>query len=88
MDFKDLIFLVEQVELAESAPEREIIEEDIVEEDEGIDVPDRLRDLIFKMRAYSEPLQESVQGDYCMGVESGLEMAAEMLENLLREMGE
>lgn len=85
MELRELIYLIEQggagTDVSVSEPEAEWAEE-------SVDVAERLNDLIFKMRAYSEPLNESVQGGYCLGVEAGLEMAAEMLENLLREMGE
>lgn len=84
MDFKELIFLIEQGGVESETPSSE--PEQVVEE--SVDVSERLTDLIFKMRAYSEPLTESAHGGYCMGVEAGLEMAAEMLENLLREIGE
>ncbi len=83
-DLRDFIYLIEQVD---SSPE-EPLPIEIDEEIEQIDMADRLADLVFKMRAHSEPLNESAEGDYCLGFESGLEMAAEMLENLIREIKE
>jgi hypothetical protein len=40
---------------------------------------EKLRDAVFKMRSYAE----TTGGDYSLGFESGLEMAAGMIENIL-----
>lgn len=45
---------------------------------------ERLGDMVFKLRAHSSP----AEGDFALGEEAGCEMAAEMLENLLRQMGD
>jgi hypothetical protein len=59
----------------------------VVEESESVDVHGHMANLVFKLRAHSEPLNESFDADYSVGVEAGLEMAATMLENLMRQMG-
>lgn len=58
---------------------------EIIEEAE-VPVTDLLSDLVFKLRAHSEPLNESLAGDYSLGVEAGCEMAAEMIENLIKQL--
>lgn len=47
-----------------------------------IDIPSRLEDIVFRLRSYSE----TTGGDYSDGFEDGLEMAAEMIENLLNSI--
>lgn len=90
MDLRELIFLIEQAGMEEGTVV--VPTDDEPELFEEVNVAERLTDLVFKMRSYQEPLMEStvdsVQSAYCDGVEVGLGMAAEMLENLLREMGE
>jgi hypothetical protein len=48
-------------------------------EEQSINVPERLREIVFRLRAHSD----DTGGDYSFGFESGCEMAAEMVENLL-----
>jgi hypothetical protein len=83
-ELREIIYLIEQAD----ADVPLAVEHPIVEtHSPSLDVSGRLADIVFKMRAYSEPLTESVQDDsYSTGVEAGLEMAAEMLENLIREL--
>ena len=38
------------------------------------------RDVVFKLRAF----MESAGGDYALGVEHGMQRAAEMIENIIR----
>jgi hypothetical protein len=84
---KELRDFITVVDFAYSVSEPQ----NIIEESFDYDVPsveDRLADLVFKLRSHSEPLNESVDGDYSLGVESGCEMAAEMIENLIRQLGD
>jgi hypothetical protein len=82
-DLRDYITVIEN-----AWSEDEVAIEPVVETiDEGINVADRLSDLVFKLRAHSEPLNETLAGDYGLGVEAGCEMAAEMIENLIRQLG-
>lgn len=62
------------------------IEENVPEEIEEppVDYSARLADIVFKLRSYSEP----TGGDYSLGFEQGLEMAAQMIENLINTMGD
>ena len=83
-ELREIIYLIEQADA--DVPLAVEYTPDVTEE-VSVDVSGRLAEMVFKMRAYSEPLTESVQDDtYCTGVEAGLEMAAEMLENLIREL--
>jgi hypothetical protein len=67
------------------APE-EILLEDFVpaEHDEALDlrVEDELEGLIFKLRSYQDP--EASQD--AMGIEMGMTMAADMLQNVLDKL--
>jgi hypothetical protein len=49
-----------------------------------VDHSQRLADMLFKLRSYTDP----TGGDYSLGYEQGLEMAAQMIENLINAMGE
>lgn len=71
-------------------PSHEIIEEGFEEAfvDDTPTLEERLADIVFKLRSHSEPLNESLDGDYSLGVEAGFEMAAEMIENLIRQLGD
>lgn len=51
--------------------EEEIVEHPMIQE---------CRDLVFKLRAF----MESEGGDYGLGVEMGMQRAAEMMENVIR----
>lgn len=82
-DLRDFITAVEQAWSVEEPLTESVLE--IIEED-AIPVSDLLSDLVFKLRAHSEPLNESLEGDYSLGVEAGCEMAAAMLENLIRQL--
>jgi hypothetical protein len=42
------------------------------------DISQRLADIVFKLRSYTDP----TGGEYSLGFEEGLEMAARMIENL------
>lgn len=81
-DFIDVIYSVSATEEVREA----LVEDTHMPE---IHVTDRLADLVFKLRSHSEPLMESASAqDYSLGVEAGCEMAAEMIENLIRQLGE
>jgi len=79
-DYNQMRKFIDLMETAPATPAPEITP--VVEE--PINVPDRLGEILFKIRAYSEP----TGGEFSMGFESGLEMAAEMIEGLLNTMGE
>lgn len=49
-----------------------------------VDVTDKLSDILFKLRSYSD----ATGGEYSLGFEQGLEMASTMIENLINNMGE
>ena len=85
---KELRDFITVVDFASSEDEPQtVIEESF--DDAAPSVEDRLADLVFKLRSHSEPLNESVGGDdYSLGVEAGCEMAAEMIENLIRQLGD
>lgn len=80
-DFRHLINLMEfQAAVPEPvapAPEPEVM-------DESVSIEERLEDIVFKLRSHSS----SSEGDMALGEEAGCEMAAEMIENLLRQMGD
>lgn len=63
------VVLVEHVE--EAPPEVEV-EHPILQE---------CRDLVFKLRAFME---SDAGGDYALGVETGMQRAADMVENLIK----
>lgn len=48
-----------------------------------IDYPERLADIVFKLRSHLD----DTGGEYSLGFEQGLEMAARMIDNLIN-MGE
>lgn len=75
------------IEQAWSAEEPEIVIQPVIVE-EFVSVSDLLADLVFKLRVYSEPLNEAFGDNYNLGVEAGCEMAAEMLQNLIRQLSE
>lgn len=47
-------------------------------------VVSRLEDLVSRLRAH----RDQTGGDYSLGFERGLEMAAQMVENLKKSLGE
>ena len=88
-ELRDIINVILE---AEAFEDTQLVEEqdDMFESEEPeIDMSSEINDLIFKLRSHSEPLCESAGGSaYSFGFEAGLEMAAEMLENLLRRTEE
>lgn len=72
------------MDLTESIPERASVVE--ADDDEGVDVMHELRDIVFRLRSYQSIDQSEQDGDTAF--ESGLEMAAEMLDNLLNRLGD
>lgn len=72
------------MDLTESIPERASVVED--DDGEGVDVMHELRDIVFRLRSYQSIDQSEQDGDTAF--ESGLEMAAEMLDNLLTRLGD
>ena len=65
----------EYAPVVEAQPEPEPVVE--------IDYSQRLADIVFKLRSYTDP----TGGDYSLGFEQGLEMAAQMIENLINAKG-
>jgi len=57
-----------------------VIEEVQVEQDHSVNIFEDIQDAISKMKYYQE---SSSDNTYAMGVEVGLNMAAEWLENLI-----
>lgn len=53
-------------------------------EEETLDILQELRTIVFKLRSHSDP----VGGEYSFGFESGLEMAAMMVDNLISRIGD
>lgn len=80
---KELRDFITAIDNASSAQPIEIMETYV---EEAQPLSDRLGDLVFKLRSHSEPMNESYVGDYSLGVEAGCEMAAEMIENLIRQL--
>ena len=60
-----------------------LLREDVVEEDTRSILRERLEHAVFKLRSYNE----STEGEYAVGFENGLGMAAEMIENILKSIG-
>ncbi len=61
-----------------------VVEAQLEPERVEVDCSQRLADMLFKLRSYTDP----TGGDYSLGFEQGLEMAAQMIENLINTMGE
>lgn len=59
-------------------------ETDFELDEKEVDVVARLEEIVFRLRAH----QDNTGGDYSFGFESALEMAAEMVENLLTSLKE
>lgn len=55
-----------------------------LDEPEAVNVKERLENILFRLRSHSD----NTGGDYSFGFESGLEMAAGMIENLLKAIEE
>ena len=60
----------------------EMIVEQVIESEQPSEHPilSDCRELVFKLRAF----MEDASGDYALGVETGMQRAADMIENLLR----
>ena len=56
-----------------------LTEQDVIAEETRVILAERLQDAVFKLRAHSD----NTGGDFSLGFESGLEMAATILENIL-----
>ncbi|RYE98788.1 MAG: hypothetical protein EOO77_36595 [Oxalobacteraceae bacterium] len=81
VDYNSIIrHYLDLMEDAEAEPAPVIIEEVV----ENFDVEAALTNAIFKLRSHLDP----TGGDYSLGFEQGLEMAATMLENIKRQMSE
>jgi hypothetical protein len=81
VDFRHLMKLMEFEETEPaSQPAEPVVENPNVEEV----VIEKLNETIFKLRAYSSPSE----GDFGLGEEAGCEIAAGILESLMRQLGE
>lgn len=81
LQMREFIMATERLNLAEAAADcpEPIIETSV--SDVPVTVPvTELGDIVFKLRAF----MESADGDYALGVESGMQRAADMIENLIR----
>lgn len=59
----------------------EPVEEEVIVEEEGPHpILTDLHDIVFRLRAF----METEGGDYALGVETGMQRAAEMIENLIK----
>lgn len=84
---KTYILLVEEMlgrnyQALSGADQGEETTEDKSEEEEDIEHPtvNEMRDVVFKLKSF----MESSGGDYALGVEHGMQRAAEMIENIIR----
>lgn len=77
---RTFIFLAEALDEAVEEEEDTISEEVIVEESQTVLILGDLADLSQRLRAF----MESEGGDYALGVETGMQRAADMIENLIR----
>ena len=81
LQMREFIMATEGLNLVEAAECPEPILETSDLGDIPLTVPvTELGDLVFKLRAF----MESADGDYALGVESGMQRAADMIENLIR----
>ncbi len=53
---------------------------EIIVEDAPVDMRERLEEALFKIRSH----MDDTGGEYSLGFESGLEMAAQIIENVLK----
>ena len=67
---------------SEPAPEPQLLCEDVVAEDSKVLLKEHLEGAVFKLRSYTE----SSGGEYAAGFENGLEMAAQMIENIINSI--
>ena len=67
----------DEMSVAEVAPAMEELDAN------DIDIASRLEDVIFNLRSYTDG---DGRPDYSLGVEAGCEMAADMVENLLKSV--
>lgn len=79
--FRTYIDIMEHYTSSEE-PKQVLTEADVVQEDTKSILAESLKEAVFKMRSYAD----STGGEYSLGFESGLEMAAEMIENILHKI--
>ncbi len=68
--------------IADDEPKPVLTEADVLREDHRSILKESLQETIFKLRSYAD----TTGGDYSLGFESGLEMAAEIIENILNKI--
>lgn len=82
-DFREIINFIIESERTDN------FVEECFDEIPPFDFRDEIENAIFKLRSHSEPLCESDgESKYSIGFESGLEMAATILENILKRSQE
>lgn len=82
---RDFIMVTENlnmINLSEDMPEPD--GEPLTEASSDSLLLSELADVVFKLRAF----MESSDGDFSLGVETGMQRAADMIENLLRRHGQ
>ena len=76
----ELLWAYARVTRPESMMISESVEEPQSEEEVEHPLLSEARDLVFKLRSF----MEDSAGDYALGVETGMQRAADMIENLIR----
>ena len=78
-DYNDIVS-EEIVALYEAKAESEALKESMLVSHQSHPIMDDLRDVVSSLQAF----MESAGGDYAVGVEDGMQRAAEMIETLLK----
>jgi hypothetical protein len=78
---RSYIQITESLEYTEAAPEPvvEPRDDEPMDSDKTERLKQELRDLVSRLRAH----MESEEGDFSLGVEYGMQMAADMIENMI-----
>ena len=82
---KQFIVLTEELLSHYASATKPVISEPIIEE-ESTEIEEHFiiqecRDIVFKLRAFME---DAAGGDYALGIEIGMQRAADMIENMIR----
>lgn len=82
---RDFIMVTENFNLANLSEEiQEPEAEPLTEACSATTLVAELADVVFKLRAF----MESSDGDFALGIETGMQRAADMIENVLRRHGQ
>lgn len=76
--------VTERLMQAEYGPDDIIEEKAIVSFDQNTNLLNEMNDVVFKLRAF----MESTEGDIGLGIEMGMQRAADMIQNVLNRYGE